>query len=153
MSDPTRNFPAVEARSLDKKDYLLPSELGGELNLLAVAFDRNHQKDVDSWADDFAAAEKRGLCSYEIPTISKRWRPARGFIDGGMAAAIGDREILARTLTIYDDVGRVQQSLGLPDRSEIAVIVCDRDGMVQWFHRGARTEEAAEELAKISAPE
>lgn len=148
-----RNFPAVEAHSLDKRRYLLPSELAGELNLLAVAFERNQQKDVDSWANDFTAAEDRGLASYEIPVISRRWRPARGFIDGGMAAAIGDPLVLARTLTIYDDVDRISEGLGLPDRSQIAVIVCDRDGIVQWIHRGPRTDEAAAELAAISPAE
>lgn len=153
MSTFVRNFPAVEARSLDGRRLMLPSELEGRPNLLAVAFRRNHQGDVDSWAGDFAAAERDhpGLCSYEIPVISRRWSPARGFIDGGMAAAIRKPEVLARTLTVYGDVSRVSDALGLPDRSQIAVVLCDRDGVVRWLWRGARSAAAAAELSEALA--
>lgn len=146
-----RNFPAVEARSLDGRRLMLPSELGGERNLLAVAFRRNHQGDVDSWLEDFAAAEAAdpALRGYEIPVISRRWSPARGFIDGGMAAAIRDPEVLARTLTVYGDVSRVSDALGLPDRSQIAIVLCDRDGVVRWLCRGRRTDAAAAELREV----
>lgn len=148
MSTSVRHFPAVEARSLDGRRLMLPSELGGEQNLLAVAFRRNHQGDVDSWVEEFAAAGEThpGLESYEIPVISRRWAPARGFIDGGMAAAIGKPDVLARTLTVYGDVSRVSEALGLPDRSQIAVVLCDRDGVVKWLRRGRRTDAAAAEL-------
>ena len=148
MSSFVRHFPAVEARSLDGRRLQLPSELGGDLNLLAVAFRRNHQGDVDSWGTDFAEARsaRPGLEDYEIPVISRRWSPARGFIDGGMAAAIRNPEVLARTLTVYGDVSRVSEALGLPDRSEIAVVLCDRDGVVRWLRRGRRTDAAAAEL-------
>ena len=153
MSTVVRNFPAVEARSLDGRRLMLPSELGGERNLLAVAFRRNHQGDVDSWLEDFAAAEAAdpALRSYEIPVISRRWSPARGFIDGGMAAAIRDPEVLARTLTVYGDVSRVSDALGLPDRSQIAVVLCDRDGVVEWLRQGSRTEAPAAELREVLA--
>ncbi len=153
MTTVVRNFPAVEARSLDGRRLMLPSELEGDLNLLAVAFRRNHQGDVDSWAEDFAAAERNhiGVRGYEIPVISRRWSPARGFIDGGMAAAIRDPEVLARTLTVYGDVSRVSDSLGLPDRSQIAVVLCDRDGVVKWLRRGRRTPAAAAELEEALA--
>jgi len=153
MSTIVRNFPAVEARSLDGKRLMLPSELEGERNLLAVAFRRNHQGDVDSWAEDFAAAERNhlGVHSYEIPVISRRWSPARGFIDGGMAAAIRDPEVLARTLTVYGDVSRVSEALGLPDRSQIAIVLCDRDGVVEWLWRGRRSPAAAAELEEALA--
>jgi len=148
VTEPTVLLPTVEARALDGTGYRLPSELGGERNLIAVAFQRNHQGEVDSWLKDFAdlEAQHAGLMTYEMPTISRRWSPVRGFIDGGMTAAIPDPQTRARTITAYTDVNRVRDSLGLPDTKEIAVILCDRNGLVSWLARGKRSDEAAAEL-------
>lgn len=148
MSEKIRMLPAVEARALDGTEYRLPSELGGERNLIAVAFERNHQDDVDSWLGDFAALEDEhtGLMSYEMPTISRRFSPVRGVLDGKMADAIPDPKTRARTITAYTDVGRIRDSLGLPDTKQIAVIVCDRNGVVSWIARGKRSDEAAASL-------
>ena len=148
MDDSGIRFPEVEARSLEGEEFKLPGDLGGELNLLAVAFQRRHQTDVDTWLGDFASLEasREGLFTYEIPTLSRRWTPARRFIDGGMASAIKDHKTRARTLTVYGDVGLVSDSLGLPDREEIAVVLCARDGKVMWLRRGPRDEGAAASL-------
>ena len=145
MSEKIRLLPAVEARALDGTEYRLPSELGGERNLIAVAFERNHQDDVDSWLGDFAALEDEhtGLIAYEMPTISRRFGPVRGVLDGKMADAIPDPKTRARTITAYTNVGRIRDSLGLPDTKEIAVIVCDRNGVVSWLARGKRSDDAA----------
>ncbi len=145
MNEKIRLLPAVKARALDGTEYRLPSELGGERNLIAVAFERNHQDDVDSWLGDFAELEHEhpGLIAYEMPTISRRFGPVRGVIDGKMADAIPDPKTRARTITAYTDVGRVRDSLGLPDTKQIAVIVCDRNGVVSWLARGKRGDEAA----------
>jgi hypothetical protein len=126
----------------------LPGDLEGERNLLAVAFHRRHQKDVGTWAEDFESLREahEDLFTGEVPTISRRWAPVRGFIDGGMAAAIPDPRTRASTMTVYGDVSRISNSLGLRDREQIAVVLCDRDGSISWLHRGRRTEAAASAL-------
>ena len=142
---PAPRFPTVEARALDGRKLMLPDELDGGRNLLAVAFQRRHQTDVDTWLDEFTSLgeEHEDLFTGEVPTLSRRWAPVRGFIDGGMAAAIPDPQTRASTMTVYGDVSRVSDSLGLPDRVRIAVVLCDREGRVFWLHRGPRTDEAA----------
>jgi hypothetical protein len=144
-------FPSVEARALDGRRLTLPDGLPGERNLLAVAFHRRHQSDVDTWAEDFEAFRDAhpDLFTGEVPTISRRWTPARSFIDGGMAAAIPDPRTRASTMTVYGDVSRVSESLGLPDREQIAVLLCDRQGLISWIRRGPRTEEAAAALRAV----
>jgi hypothetical protein len=148
MSEKIRLLPALDARALDGTEYRLPSDLGGERNLIAVAFQRNHQDAVDTGIGEFAALEDEHseLMTYEMPTISRRWGPARGFIDGGMTAAIPDPKTRARTITAYTDVKRVRDSLGLADTNQIAVIVCDRDGVISWLALGERSDEAAADL-------
>ncbi len=136
-----RGFPQVEGRSLEDKEVTLPSGLEGEVNLLAVAFHRTHQRDVDTWIPLFRELEATvsGLAGYEIPTISGGWKPVRKFIDGGMKAAIPDPLTRKRTVTVYGDVGKVTDGLGLPGRDEIAVVLCDREGEILWMTTGAMT--------------
>ncbi len=132
-------FPEVEGRSLHDDVLTLPGDLEGELNLLAVAFDRNHQREVDTWIPLFRDLEERvsGLAGYEIPTISGGWKPLRWFIDGGMKTAIPDPLTRRRTVTVYGNVDRVTEGLGLSDRDRIAVVLIDRRGEVLWMAQGA----------------
>ena len=133
-----QRFPRVEGRSLEDEVVLLPDGLEGERNLMAVAFHRTHQRDVDTWIPLFREleAEVPGLAGYEIPTISGGWKPMRRFIDGGMKAAIPDPLTRRRTVTVYGDVGRVTEGLGLNGRDEIAIVLCNRDGEILWMTTG-----------------
>ena len=54
----------------------------------------------------------------------------------GMKAAIPDPLTRRRTVTVYGDVARVTDGLGLPNRSRIAVVLVDREGGVSWMARG-----------------
>lgn len=131
-------FPEVEGRSLEDETVILPGGLEGRLNLLAVAFHRTQQKDVNTWIPLFRRLEEESgdLAGYEIPTISSGWRPMRRFIDGGMKTAIPDPLTRRRTVTVYGDVGLVTRGLGLAGREEIAVVLCDREGRVLWMTTG-----------------
>lgn len=147
-----QRFPSVEGRSLDGRKLRFPADFATGLNVAAVAFHRHHQRDVDSWAADFAGLEREfRVTSWEVPTISGRWSPVRRFIDGGMASAIADARIRAHTVTVYGDTERMTRGLGLPDRHAIAVVLCDPSGHVHWLGRGARTAEAAEALRSAAA--
>ncbi len=127
---------------------MIPRDLEGSRNLLAIAFHRTQQSSVDTWTPEFARLERTdpSLVSYEIPVISRRWGPLRPLIDGGMTAAIPDPKTRAHTLTSYTAVARVTSALGLEDTDQIAVVVADREGVISWLHRGDRTDQAADSL-------
>ncbi|MFM8304678.1 MAG: hypothetical protein ACKOA9_10335 [Actinomycetota bacterium] len=116
--------------------------------MLLVAFRRQQQVMVDSWTAwlDARCARDPGLRYYEVPTIGVLWSPMRPFIDGGMARAIPDRTVRARTLTAYTDVQRVRAALGLVSTGTIAVVLVDRAGCVRWQGRGGFSERTAAEL-------
>ena len=148
-------FPEIQAQSLDRERYDLPGDFEGRRNVAVVAFRREQQQMVDTWLPFLLAleAERDDLRIYEIPAISRRWGPARRFIDGGMAAGIADRDACARTLTSYTNVGLVQQALGLPDDATIATVLTDRDGRITWMTTGAFTERAGADLgAALATP-
>ena len=144
-------FPKVDGRSLEDEAVMLPAGLEGEVNLLAVAFHRTHQRDVDTWIPLFRELEATvpGLAGYEIPTISSGWKPVRKFIDGGMKAAIPDPLTRRRTVTVYGDVRKVTDGLGLAGREEIAVVLCDREGGVTWMTTGPLRGEPEAELLEV----
>lgn len=143
-----RVFPQVRGRNLEGLGVDLPDAFVGDRNIVAIAFQRNHQDLVDSWVPWFEeqAAVDPGLCFYEIPTIGRIWAPIRNLIDGGMAAAIREPVILQRTLTVYGDVNRLTQPLGIEDRSTIAVVLVDRSGHVRWSGSGGWNEPLAHDL-------
>jgi len=146
-------FPQIPARNLEGVDVELPDGFVGDRNLVAIAFDRNHQSLVDSWVPWFEAhaAVDPGLRFYELPTIGRIWAPVRNFIDGGMAAAIREPAILQRTLTIYGDVNRVTKPLGIEDRSTIALLLVDGSGHVHWRGSGGFAEPLAHDLETVLA--
>ena len=49
-------FPSIRARNLEGLDVELPSAFAGDRNIVAVAFQRNHQDLVDSWLPWFEQA-------------------------------------------------------------------------------------------------
>jgi hypothetical protein len=141
-------FPPLRARNLEGLEVELPEGFAGERNIVAIAFQRNHQSLVDSWVPwfDEHAATDPGLRFYELPTIARIWAPVRNFIDGAMASAIREPVILQRTITVYGDMNRVTRPLGIEDRSTIEVLLVDGSGHVLWRASGGLTAPLAHEL-------
>ncbi|GAA1230093.1 hypothetical protein [Oryzihumus leptocrescens] len=144
-------FPQLTARDLDGREVALPAGLPGELTVVLVAFRRSHQALVDSWVPWLEArmAMDSRLRVVELPVLALHWAPGRAAIDGGMAAAIPDRAVRRRTLTVYTDVRRVTAALGIEDRETITVCLVDRSGRVWWKGSGGfdRASAAALEAA------
>jgi hypothetical protein len=126
----------------------LPAGFAGEHNIVLVAFRREQQGAVDSWIAWYTgvAADHPGLRAYEVPVIATRWSPGRAMIDGGMARAVATGEARQRTLTVYGDVRRVTDGLGIEHTSEITVLLVDRAGRVTWRTTGAWTQPRGDEL-------
>ena len=143
-------FPSVPARDLQGVDVRFPAAFQGEHNVVLIAFHRRHQALVDSWVPwlEARAAADPGLRIFELPTIGRIWAPVRNFIDGGMAAAIREPEILRRTFTIYGDVRHVTRPLGIEDRSTISVVLVDRSGIVRWCGAGEFDPDVAQDLLR-----
>ena len=132
-------FPTIDARNLEGRRFRLPANFATELSLAVVSFERWRQELVDSWTPtlEILAAKHAGLRVYELPIISTRYRLARPFIDGGMAAAIHSRAARERTLTAYTSVETVLRALYLPNAKTIAVVLVDRSGYVYWRALGS----------------
>jgi hypothetical protein len=150
QSDSPRLFPKVEVRNLEGRDLVFPNDFAGEVNVVLVAFQREQQRDVDTWTPALADLGKRvnGLHVYEMPTLSRAYRFARRMIDGGMAKGIKDRQVREATATAFIDKGPFKKALGIDSEDTIHAFVVRRDGTVTWHGRGPL---APQSLAALTA--
>lgn len=69
---------------------MLPADLKGELNVVLIAFQREQQRDVGSWLPFLKSVteSQRDVRVHEVPTLGRRYKLMRPFIDGGMRRGI-----------------------------------------------------------------
>lgn len=140
-------------RSLAGEEFLLPRDLPAPVTLIVCAFRQWQQAQVDEWIawavdDAQVAPSPLGLAPgapsvvVEVPVLGRRYRPARRFIDGGMATGIRVPQILARTLTAYTDVAGFCRSARITTTSTVNAMVVRADGTVLAQVSGPPTAEA-----------
>lgn len=146
-------FPSVEGSNLAGQRFRLPKDFEGQLNIVLVAFEMEHQADVDTWVPlvKQVAAAAPGVRYYELPTI---WRmnPVRQWIiDSGMRMGIPDPKTREATITLYLDRDAFCQALDLPHTRLIYVLLVDAQGQVLWRESGRLTEAKGASLMQAVA--
>ena len=118
------------------------------MNLLLIAFRQWQQRDVDTWIPVAVAlaAEHPDFRVYELPVISKVYRPVSGFIDGGMRSGIPDPDVRDSTITIYLDRKSFLRDLGIGSVGEIVPMLVTPRGKILWRATGRMTEGRGREL-------
>lgn len=146
--DTGATFPAVEGRNLEGRAFRLPDDFEGEINVVLVAFKREQQAEVDTWmpALQRLAARHAGVRVYELPTLDRRYRLIRSFIDGGMRGGIPDAAMRAATITLYIDKAPFKRGLGITGEDEIRIFLVDRGGRIHWRASGRFSDAAIAEL-------
>jgi carbon monoxide dehydrogenase subunit G len=149
---PERLSP-LSGRALDGREHDLPGDLAKPHNVLVIAFRREQQRVVDQWLPWLIDLEQRrpDVAVYEVPVLSSAYGPARWFIDGGMTRGIPDAAARARTITVYTDVRKVVDDLGLAGTDAIAVLVVEPSGRIRASETGGFEEEKAQRLAAALA--
>jgi carbon monoxide dehydrogenase subunit G len=153
---PTRSgeLSPLSGRSLEGRGYELPGDLAKPYNLLVVAFRREQQAVVDQWLPWLTRLEREreDVAVYELPVLPSTYSPVRWFIDGGMTRGIPDPAARARTVTVYTDVHKVVENLGLAGTDTIAVLVVEHSGRILARELGGFEQEKAERLATALEP-
>ena len=143
-------FPKVKAASLEKRELSLPEDFEGERNLLLIAFEREQQKNVDTWLHEMQRFEALDphFRYYELPTIQRPVAPVRWFIDNGIRRGIPDRKARQRTITLYLDKKPFCESLLIHDQKNIYAPLVDRSGKILWRAEGDFSETKGASLKK-----
>ena len=147
------HFPDIGGTSLSRVDHHLPATLSGAANLLLIAFRQWQQRDVDTWVPTARALanEYPGFRVYELPVISKLYRPVAGFIDGGMRSGIPDQVVRDMTITIYLDRKQFMRSLAIESVAQIVPMLVTPTGQILWRTTGPMTDDGAQTLRQAVA--
>ena len=142
-------FPTVKGSNLAGREYTLPADFEGELNIVAVAFQMWHQDEVNTWMPLLEQMEHQvpGLRAYELPVLRSMNRVSQWMIDQGMRGGIPDLATRSRTITLYTDKERFRQALDLANENHITILLVDRRGEVLWRTEGAYRPDTAREMA------
>jgi hypothetical protein len=148
-------FPEVKDDSLANTQVSIPDAARGKVTLIAVAFLRESQSQLDSWLEPFGEkfSNKPEFTFYEVPMLAGAYKAMRPMIDGGMRAGI-PQEKHKHVVTMYGDVEKYIRTLNLDLKYGYAFLL-DREGIIRWEGRGFSTPatlkelfETAERLAK-----
>lgn len=142
-------FPKIAARDLERTDYTLPDDLPGSWRVVLMPFKRWQQMVVSAWTDALEplASAHPDMTVWEVPTLSRAWAPARGYIDGGMRAGIPDRDVRLHTLTAYAPLDEIARELDIPGFDEVQVFLLDSTGEIVWRSSGEPDAAKAAALA------
>lgn len=148
-------LPRVEGSNLARKRMIFPDDFVGEVNLVFIAFLRQHQDLIDEWVPfvEQLAQEFPGLQYYEFPTLPRKGFFYRTFLNEGMRAGIPDPATRARTITLYLDKAAFRDALDIQHERSMWVYLFDKSGEVLWRAEGRITQEHRETLRSlVSAP-
>jgi hypothetical protein len=131
-------FPELTARTLEGKMVTLPGEFPGELNLVLVTFEHDHQREADTWLDAAPELFKKypDIPCFEVAVTGKEYTVGRFLLDRAMRSEIPNHERWARTVTVYINKIPFEQSLQIKNEERTVVLLVDRKGTVLWREEG-----------------
>ncbi len=143
-------FPSLTGIDLHGQEREIPKSFRGELNIVAVAFQRQQQKDVDTWIPKIDAIIERSdvLKFYEIPIIYEVNMANRMFINNGMRAGIEDDKARSRTITVYTSREDFIKFMSM-EEDDIYILLLNKDGEILWRHKGAYDADAFKALNDV----
>jgi hypothetical protein len=144
-------FPKITAYSLAKTEVRLPDMAIGKVTLIAIAFVRQAQEMIDSWAIPFENrfSNKEKYAYYEIPMLGGIWRVFRGSIDGGMRAGIPNEKHKS-VLTHYGNYKAYTSYLLIDNLNNGHVFLLDREGLIRFRGMGFASEKDIIEMIQIA---
>lgn len=144
-------FPTVNGSNLLREKLTLPQDFAGKYNLLFIAFQQWHQKEVNTWIPlaEYCESQFPGLVYYELPTIRALKSFSRVFINEGMRAGIPNPKSRERTITLYLDKDDFRAALGLEDEEHIFALLFDRQGNELWRARGPHSQSSEDDLLEV----
>ena len=142
-------FPDVKGTSLDGREFNLPRDFEGRLNIVFVAFQREQQLAVNTWLPTATLLEDlhKGLRYYELPVHPCINPIARWCLNRAMRVGIrypGSRE---KTIALYLNKDPFRKALDIYGEDNIHILVLNEESQVVWHSEGSCDAEKAKSLS------
>ena len=142
-------FPEIEGKNLDGKEFVLPRDFEGALNIVFVAFQREQQLAVNTWLPTATLLENlhKDVRYYELPVHSRINPMVRWFLNRAMRVGIrypGSRE---KTISLYIDKDPFCKTLDISREEYSHILVLNNKAQVVWRSEGSCDVEKAKSLS------
>lgn len=142
------DFPQLVGIDLEGEKRELPKTFNNKINLVAVAFKREQQENVNGWIKvaDKIIAKRSDVNFYELPLIYELNPVSRSFVNNGMRRGVLGAEARKRTITVYTNREQFFEFMKMREE-QIYLLVIDEKGKIIQKIEGDAT---AENIAKIN---
>ena len=143
-------FPLLAGINLEGKKHELPKDFIGELNLIAIGFEREHQEAINTWikvADELIENNPK-IKFYEVPLIYELGTFSRTWINNGMRLGIQNEIARKRTITVFTNRDKFYEIMDMKG-DRIYVLLLDKDGKILWRCEGLANQKNIDSLQKI----
>ncbi len=139
-------FPAIQAKNLEGKQVAIPDDAKDKVTLVAVAFLRKSQGQLDSWLNPFYEkfGKRDDFMFYEVPMIAKGYIFMKPIIDNGMRGGLPQLKH-KHVVTFFGDVNKYSKILNI-DPKFGHVFLLDKEGKIRWQNKGYSEKDALEEM-------
>lgn len=151
MLTPGQPMPALKGEFLSGKKAILPDAAKGKLAMYLIGFSYDSRFAVEAWAErykkDFAA--NSGITFFEVPIIGGLGMLGKPFIDSGMRRGTPEK-YHDNVLTVYGGAGQLRKAFNARNDKHAVVVLCDREGLVQWSWEGLLEESRYLEMKQVA---
>jgi hypothetical protein len=146
-SDPVV-FPKLTSDNLQKSTMHLPDDFKGRKNLLIVTFEREQQKEADTWLPlaKQLLQDKPEFSYYELPVLPRRDILYRWWLNSAMRSAMPDQAAWPHTVPLYTDKESFREKLEISTEQTISLLLVDKTGAVLWRSSGPMNDDKKKAL-------
>ncbi|ACF14359.1 hypothetical protein Ctha_1905 [Chloroherpeton thalassium ATCC 35110] len=132
-----KTFPEITGYALNGTETTLPNDANGFVTVIILAFEKDSQDKVDTWADTLIATydTEKQIRYFELPMISGFYSFMSGVINGGMRSGV-PKPLHGNVVTFYGDREKYTKALGIPDMENCYLFVLDKTGVVRYTEKG-----------------
>lgn len=147
---PTKKFPEVSGKNLQRKKLTFPADFPAQYTIVLMAFYQQQQMDIDTWMP-FASQleyEYENLAYVELPVVYRMGPLGQFMLNEGMRAGIPNQKARQRTITLYLNKTKFLGQLGIDSQDQIQILLVTRDGSIYFHESGRFSPEKADALVE-----
>jgi hypothetical protein len=139
-------FPELKAECLSKKNITFPNDVLGKPSILAIVFESDAQKIVDTWiAPIMKKYSNNEVNYYEIPMISGNYKIMKSVIDNGMRSGV-PKNLHDNVATYFGKLDEYKTNLMMPDKNSCYIFLLDKEGKIKYISSGNASINKLEKL-------